>query len=127
MSITTQALECALNNLEHLIKQASIKIKKTINDTAYDEYDYFVISLELTPTGFKPRFEIESDGLDALAYQPNIIAIFVDEGFTFLRWENLTKNDIKDFKNTLTIKLEEARKYDALVDWLGDTSTIKEH
>lgn len=120
MSVTTQALKYALNNIESLMKQAAVKTRDTINNTAYGECDYFVISLELTPTGFKPRFEIESDDLDVLTYQPNFTAIFVDEGYKFLSWENPTKNDIEDFKNTLTIKLKETEKYDAFADSLAE-------
>lgn len=120
MSVKTQAFKYALNNIESLMKQAATKTKNIIDNTAYGECDYFVISLELTPTGFKSRFEIESDDLDVLTYQPNFTAIFVDEGYKFLSWENLTKEDIIDFENTLTIKLEQTEKYDALADSLAE-------
>lgn len=120
MSVKTQAFKYALKNTEDIMKQAHMEIKQIINNTAYGECDYFVISLELTPTGFKPRFEIESDDLDVLTYEPNFTAIFVDEGYKFLSWENLTKEDIIDFENTLTIKLEQTEKYDALADNLAE-------
>ena len=55
-----------------------------------------------------------------LTYEPNFTAIFVDEGYKFLSWENLTKEDIIDFVNTLTIKLEQTEKYDALADNLAE-------
>ena len=120
MSVKTQAFKYALNNIESLMKQATTKTKNIINNTAYGECDYFVISLELTPTGFKSRFEIESDDLDVLTYQPNFTAIFVDEGYKFLSWENLNKNDIEDFKNTIAIKLKKAEQYDTLADSLAE-------
>ena len=128
MSVTTQAFKYALNNIESLMKQAVIEIKNILDNapcaeydydnTAYNKYDYFVISLELTLTGFKPRFKIEKDDLNILAYKPNITAIFVDKGYKILSWENLTHKDIIDFNNILAIKLEHAEKYDALADSL---------
>lgn len=49
MSVTTQAFTYAINHIESLMKQATTETKKTIDNSAFDENDYFVITLELTP------------------------------------------------------------------------------
>ena len=61
MSVTTQAFTYAINNIESLMKQAATETKKTIDNSAFDENDYFVITLKLTPSGFISDVSIESD------------------------------------------------------------------
>lgn len=122
MSVTTQAFTYAINHIESLMKQAAAETKKTIDNSAFDESDYFVITLELTPSGFTPNISIESDRFEAMCYHPNVVAIFVDQGSKFLSWENPTKDDIKAFKDMLVIKLEQAEKYDTLAERLAKQS-----
>lgn len=50
MSVTTQAFTYAINHNESLMKQAATETKKAIDNSAFDENDYFVIILELTST-----------------------------------------------------------------------------
>lgn len=125
MSVTTQAFTYAINHIESLMKQAAAETKKAIDNSAFDESDYFVIILELTPSGFIPNVSIESDRLEAICYSPNIVAIFVDEGSKFLSWENPTESDIKAFKDMLVIKLEQAEKYDMLAERLAEQSQTR--
>ena len=120
MSVTTQALTHAISHIESLMKLAATETKKAIDNSAFDESDYFVITLELTPSGFTPNVSVESDRLEAICYSPNIEAIFVDLGSKFLSWENPTADDIKAFKDMLVIKLEQAEKYDTLADSLAE-------
>ena len=120
MSVTSQALTHAINHVESLMKLAAAETKKAIDNSAFDENDYFVISLELTPSGFKSDISIESDRFEAMCYHPNVIAIFVDEASKFLSWETPTKDDIEAFKDMLAIKREQAEKYDTLADSLAE-------
>ena len=120
MSVTSQALAHSINHIESLMKLAAAETKKAIDNSAFDESDYFVITLELTPSGFIPNVSVESDRLEAICYNPNIEAIFVDLGSKFLSWENPTKDDIEAFKDMLVIKLEQAEKYDTLADNLAE-------
>lgn len=120
MSVTTQAFTYAISHIESLMKQAAAETKKDIENSAFDESDYFVISLELTPSGFKSDISIESDRFEAMCYHPNVVAIFVDEASKFLSWENPAKDDIKAFKDMLAIKREQAEKYDTLADSLAE-------
>ena len=121
MSVTTQAFTYAINHIESLMKQAATETKKIINDSVYDESDYFVITLELTPSGFIPNISDESDKFDAMCYDPNVVGIFVDEGSKFLSWENPTKDDLEAFKNTLIAKLKHAQKCDTDADRLAES------
>lgn len=120
MSVTTQAFTYAISHIESLMKQAAAETKKDIDNSAFDESDYFVISLELTPSGFKSDISIESDRFEAMCYHPNVTAIFVDEASKFLSWETPTKDDIEAFKDMLAIKREQAEKYDTLADSLAE-------
>jgi hypothetical protein len=120
MSVTSQALTHAINHIESLMKQAATETKKAIDNSAFDENDYFVITLELTPLGFTSDVSIESDKFEVMCYHPNVVAIFVDLGSKFLSWENPTESDIKAFKDMLVIKLEQAEKYDTLADRLAE-------
>ena len=120
MSVTTQAFTYAINQMESLMKQAATETKKTIDNSAFDENDYFVITLKLTPLGFTSDVSIESDKFEVMCYHPNVVAIFVDQGSKFLSWENPTESDIKAFKDMLIIKLEQAEKYDTLADSLAE-------
>lgn len=125
MSVTSQALTHAINHVESLMKLAAAETKKAIDNSAFDENDYFVITLELTPSSFIPNVSVESDRLEAICYNPNIEAIFVDLGSKFLSWENPTENDIEAFKDMLIIKLEQAEKYDTLADHLAEQSQTR--
>lgn len=125
MSVTTQAFTYAINHIESLMKQAATETKKAIDNSAFDENDYFVITLELTPLGFTSDVSIESDKFEAMCYHPNVVAIFVDEGSKFLSWENLTTNDIEAFKNILIAKLKQAQEYDTNADHLAETTQTK--
>lgn len=120
MSVTSQALTHAINHIESLMKLAAAETKKAIDNSSYGDRDYFVISLELTESGFQSRVGIESNDLENIAYYPNCTAIFVDQGFKFLSWEKPTENDIEAFKDMLVIKLEQAEKYDTLADRLAE-------
>lgn len=120
MSVTSQALTHAINHIESLMKQAATETKKAIDNSAFDENDYFVITLELTPLGFTSDVSIESDKFEVMCYHPNVVAIFVDLGSKFLSWENPTADDIEAFKDMLVIKLEQAEKYDTLADRLAE-------
>lgn len=112
MSVTTQAFTYAINHIENLMKQAATETKKTINSGFYGDDDYFVITVELTPSGFIPNVNDERNKLDDIAYNPNVIAIFVDQGSKFLSWENPTKDDIEAFKNILIAKHQQAQECD---------------
>jgi hypothetical protein len=125
MSVTTQAFTYAISHIESLMKQAAAETKKDIDNSAFDESDYFVISLELTPSGFKSDISIESDRFEAMCYHPNVTAIFVDEASKFLSWENPTADDIKAFKDMLIIKLAQAEKYDTLAERLAEQSQTR--
>ena len=125
MSVTTQAFTYAINHIENLMKQAATETKKTINNGVYAEDDYFVITVELTPSGFIPSISDESDKLDDMSYNPNVVAIFVDQGSKFLSWENLTTNDIEAFKNILTTKLKQIQECNANADRLAETPQSK--
>lgn len=125
MSVTTQAFTYAINHIENLMEQAATETKKTINNSAFDENDYFVITLELTPLGFTTDVSIESDKFEVICYHPNVVAIFVDQGSKFLSWKSPTKDDLEAFKNILTTKLKQAQKYDADADHLAETIQTK--
>lgn len=125
MSVTTQTFTYAINHIESLMKLAAAETKKAIDNSAFDESDYFVITLELAPSGFTPNVSVESDRLEAICYNPNIKAIFVDLGSKFLSWKNPTESDIKAFKDMLIIKLEQAEKYDTLADRLAEQSQTR--
>lgn len=125
MSVTSQALTHAINHIESLMKQAATETKKAIDNSAFDENNYFVITLELTPLGFTSDVSIESDKFEVMCYHPNVVAIFVDLGSKFLSWENPTESDIKAFKDMLVIKLEQAEKYDTLADRLAEQSQTR--
>lgn len=125
MSVTSQALTHAINHIENLMKLAAAETKKAIENSSYGDRDYFVISLELTESGFQSRVGIESNDLENIAYYPNCTAIFVDQGFKFLSWEKPTENDIEAFKDMLVIKLEQAEKYDTLADRLAEQSQTR--
>ena len=120
MSVTTQAFTYAINHIESLMKQAATETKKTINSGFYGDDDYFVITVELTPSGFIPNVNDESNKLDDIAYNPNVIAIFVDQGSKFLSWENPTKDDIEAFKNILIAKHQQAQECDNDADRLTE-------
>lgn len=121
MSVTTQAFTYAINHIENLMKQAATETKKTINSGFYGDDDYFVITVELTPSGFIPNVNDESNKLDDIAYNPNVIAIFVDQGSKFLSWENPTKDDIEAFKNILIAKRQQAQECDNDADRLTES------
>lgn len=121
MSVTTQAFTYAINHIENLMKQAATETKKTINSGVYAEDDYFVITLKLTPSGFIPNISNESDKFDAMCYDPNVAAIFVDQGSKFLSWKNPTKDDIEDFKNILIAKRQQAQECDNNADRLAES------
>ena len=125
MSVTSQALTHAINHVESLMKLAAAETKKAIDNSAFDENDYFVITLELTPSSFIPNVSVESDRFEAMCYHPNVTAIFVDEASKFLSWENPTADDIKAFKDMLIIKLEQAEKYDTLAERLAEQSQTR--
>lgn len=125
MSVTTQAFTYAINHIESLMTQAAIETKKAIDSGVYAECDYFVITLELTPSGFIPNISDESDKFDAMCYDPTVVGIFVDEASKFLSWKNLTTNNIEAFKNILTTKLKQTQKYDADADHLAETIQTK--
>lgn len=119
MSITTQAFTYAINHIESLMTQAATETKKAIDSGVYAECDYFVITLELTPSGFIPNISDESDKFDAMCYDPNVVGIFVDEASKFLSWENLTKDDIETFKSILVAKHQQAQECDSDADRLA--------
>ena len=125
MSVTSQAFTYAINHIESLMKLAAAETKKAIDNSSYGDRDYFVISLELTESGFQSRVGIESNDLENIAYYPNCTAIFVDQGFKFLSWEKPTENGIEAFKDMLVIKLEQAEKYDTLADRLAEQSQTR--
>ena len=120
MSVTTQAFTYAINHVESLMTQAATETKKAIDSGVYAECDYFVVTLELTPSGFIPNISDESDKFDAMCYDPNVVGIFVDEASKFLSWENLTKDDIEAFKNILIAKRQQAQKCDSDADRLTE-------
>lgn len=121
MSVTTQAFTYAINHIENLMKQAATETKKTINNGVYAEDDYFVITVKLTPSGFIPSISDESDKLDDMSYNPNVVAIFVDQGSKFLSWENPTKDDLEAFKNILIAKRQQAQECDNDADRLAES------
>lgn len=125
MSVTTQAFTYAINHIESLMKQAATETKKVIDSGVYAECDYFVITLELTPSGFIPNISDESDKFDAMCYDPNVVGIFVDEASKFLSWKNPTKDDIETFKSILVTKLKQAQKCDSDADRLAETIQTK--
>ena len=120
MSVTAQAFTYAINHIESLMKQAATETKKTIDNSAFDENDYFVITAELTPSGFTPSISDESNKLDDMSYNPNVVAIFVDQGSKFLSWENPTKDDIETFKNILIAKRQQAQECDSDANRLAE-------
>lgn len=121
MSVTTQAFTYAIKHIKNLMKQAATETKKIINNYNYNENDYFVITLELTPSGFIPYISDESDKFDAMCDDPNVVAIFVDKVSKFLSWENPTKDDIEAFKNILIAKHQQAQECDSDADHLTET------
>lgn len=121
MSVTTQAFTYAIKHIKNLMKQAATETKKIIDNYNYSENDYFVITLELTPSGFIPYISDESDKYDTMCYDPNVVAIFVDKVSKFLSWENPTKDDIEAFKNILIAKRQQAQECDSDVDHLTET------
>lgn len=121
MSVTTQAFTYAINHIENLMKQAATETKKAIDNSAFDENDYFVITLELTPSGFTSDVSIESDKFEVMCYHPNVVAIFVDQGSKFLSWKSPTKDDLEAFKNILIAKRQQAQKYDTDADRLAES------
>lgn len=121
MSVTTQAFTYAINHIENLMEQATTETKKTIDNSAFDENDYFVITLELTPSGFTSDVSIESDKFEIMCYHPNVVAIFVDQGSKFLSWKSPTKDDIEAFKNILIAKRQQAQKYDTDANRLAES------
>lgn len=121
MSVTTQAFTYAINHIESLMKQAATETKKAIDSGVYAECDYFVITIELTPSGFIPNISDESDKFDAMCYDPTVVGIFVDEGSKFLSWENPTTNNIEAFKNILTTKLKQVQECDNDADRLTES------
>ena len=125
MSVTTQAFTYAINHIESLMKQAATETKKAIDSGVYAECDYFVITLELTPSGFIPNISDESDKFDAMCYDPTVVGIFIDEASKFLSWENPTTNNIEAFKNILTTKLKQAQECDSDADRLAETIQTK--
>ena len=125
MSVTTQAFTYAINHIESLMKQAATETKKAIDNSAFDENDYFVITLELTPSGFTSDVSIESDKFEVMCYHPNVVAIFVDQGSKFLSWENPTKDDIEAFKSILIAKHQQAQECDNNADRLTEAPQTK--
>ena len=121
MSVTTQAFTYAIKHIKNLMKQAATETKKIIDNYNYNENDYFVITLELTPSGFIPYISDESDKFDTIYYDPNVVAIFVDKVSKFLSWENPTKDDIEAFKNILIAKRQQAQECDSDADHLTET------
>lgn len=121
MSVTTQAFTYAINHIESLMTQAATETKKAIDSGVYAECDYFVITLELTPSGFIPNISDENDKFDAICYDPTVVAIFVDKVSKFLSWENPTKDDIKTFKNILVAKHQQAQECDSNADRLAES------
>lgn len=121
MSVTTQAFTYAIKHIKNLMKQAATETKKIIDNYNYNENDYFVITLELTPSGFIPYISDESDKFDTMCYDPNVVAIFVDKVSKFLSWENPTKDDIEAFKNILIAKRQQAQECDSDADHLTET------
>lgn len=121
MSVTTQAFTYAIKHIKNLMKQAATETKKIIDNYNYNENDYFVITLELTPSGFIPYISDESDKYDIMCYDPNVVAIFVDKVSKFLSWENPTKDDIEAFKNILIAKRQQAQECDSDADHLTET------
>lgn len=121
MSVTTQAFTYAIKHIKNLMKQAATETKKIIDNYNYNKNDYFVITLELTPSGFIPYISDESDKFDTMCYDPNVVAIFVDKVSKFLSWENPTKDDIEAFKNILIAKRQQAQKCDSDADHLTET------
>ena len=121
MSVTTQAFTYAIKHIKNLMKQAATETKKIINNYNYNENDYFVITLELTPSGFIPYISDESDKFDAMCDDPNVVAIFVDKVSKFLSWENPTKDDLEAFKNILIAKHQQAQECDSDADHLTET------
>lgn len=121
MSVTTQAFTYAIKHIKNLMKQAATETKKIIDNYNYNENDYFVITLELTPSGFIPYISDESDKFDTMYYDPNVVAIFVDKVSKFLSWENPTKDDIEAFKNILIAKRQQAQECDSDADHLTET------
>ncbi len=120
MSVTTQAFTYAIKHIKNLMKQAATETKKIIDNYNYNENDYFVIALELTPSGFIPYISDESDKFDTMCYDPNVVAIFVDKLSKFLSWENPTKDDIEAFKNILIAKRQQAQECDSDADHLTE-------
>lgn len=45
MSVTTQAFTYVINHIESLMKQATTETKKAIDNSAFDETNYFVITV----------------------------------------------------------------------------------
>lgn len=125
MSVTTQAFTYAIKHIKNLMKQAATETKKIIDNYNYNENNYFVITLELTPSGFISDVSIESDKFEVMCYHPNVVAIFVDQASKFLSWENPTKDDIEAFKNSLTTKLKQIQECDANADRLAETPQTK--
>jgi hypothetical protein len=121
MSVTTQAFTYAIKHIKNLMNQAATETKKIIDNYNYSENDYFVITLELTPSGFIPYISDESDKFDTMCYDPNVVAIFVDKVSKFLSWENPTKDDIEAFKNILIAKRQQAQECDSDADHLTET------
>ena len=121
MSVTTQAFTYAIKHIKNLMKQAATETKKIIDNYNYNENDYFVITLELTPSGFIPYISDESDKFDTMCYDPNVVVIFVDKVSKFLSWENPTKDDIEAFKNILIAKRQQAQECDNDADHLTET------
>lgn len=121
MSVTTQAFTYAINHIESLMTQAATETKKAIANSAFDENDYFVITLELTPLGFTSDVSIESDKFEVMCYHPNVVAIFVDQRSKFLSWENPTKDDIETFKSILVAKHQQAQECDSDADRLAES------
>lgn len=125
MSVTTQAFTYAINHIESLMKQATTETKKAIDNSAFDETDYFVITLKLTPSGFISDVSIESDKFEVMCYHPNVVTIFVDQGSKFLSWENPTKDDIEAFKSILIAKHQQAQECDNNADRLTEAPQTK--
>ena len=125
MSVTTQAFTYAINHIESLMKQATTETKKAIDNSAFDETDYFVITLKLTPSGFISDVSIESNKFEVMCYHPNVVAIFVDQGSKFLSWENPTKDDIEAFKSILIAKHQQAQECDNNADRLTEAPQTK--
>lgn len=121
MSVITQAFTYAINHIENLMTQAATETKKAIDSGVYAECDYFVITLELTPSGFIPNISDESDKFEVMCYHPNVVAIFVDQGSKFLNWKSPTKDDIEAFKNILIAKRQQVQECDSNADRLTES------